>query len=75
MPNTIPTPATAGLKRFQIRINTGRETALQTCLVRNQWQAWNVAFGLAERLLGEHPPKSISVRPVAPAFGLQTVAA
>lgn len=66
---------TTGLKRFNIRICTGRETALQTCIARTQAQAWNMAFALAERLLGERPPRSISVRPVAMRSGLYPQAA
>lgn len=64
------TPATPGLKRFTIRIRTARETALGTCLVRNQAQAWNVAFSMAERLLGDVPPRSISVQPLQPRLGV-----
>lgn len=68
---TTPLPVSStGLKRFNIRICTGRETALQTCIARTQAQAWNMAFALAERLLGDVPPRTISVRPVAPRFGL-----
>lgn len=59
------TPATHGLKRFTIRICTGSETALQTCTARTQAQAWNIAFGLAERLLGDVPPRSMSVWPAS----------
>ena len=67
---TIPA-AQAGLKRFNIRIVTGGETAIQTALARTSAQAWNIAFDLAERLLGDKPPRSISVKPVAPTYGLQ----
>ena len=69
MPHTT-TPAAAGLKRFTIRICTGHETALQTCIARTQQHAWNTAFSLAERLLGDVPPRSISVRPAQPRFGV-----
>lgn len=64
------TPAAAGLKRFTICIRTERETALQTCIARTQAQAWNTAFDLAERLLGEAAGRhSISVRPAPVRFG------
>ena len=66
----LTTPATHGLKRYTIRICTGRETALQTCIARTQAQAWNTAFGLAERLLGDVPPRSISVRPAQLRLGV-----
>ena len=55
---------TGQLKRFNIRIVTGGETAIQTTIARSQAQAWNVAFDLAERLLGDKPPRSISVKPM-----------
>jgi hypothetical protein len=68
---TITIPGTqAGLKRFNIRIVTGGETAIQTALVRTSQQAWSIAFDLAERLLGDKPPRSISVKPVAAHQGL-----
>jgi hypothetical protein len=63
------------LKRFHIRICTGGETAMQTALARSNAQAWNIAFSLCERLLGDQPPRSISVKPAAPAYGLQGVPA
>lgn len=66
---------TGQLKRFNIRIVTGGETAIQTTLARNQAQAWNVAFNLAERLLGDKPPRSISVKPVALRSGLYLASA
>ena len=65
MSHTTITPATHGLKRFTIRIRTERETVLHTCIARTQAQAWNTAFGLAERLLGDVPPRSMSVRPAS----------
>lgn len=68
---TLPT---GQLKRFEIRICTGSETAIQATITRNSQQAWNVAFDLCERLLGDKPPRSISVKPVAPAYGLQVAA-
>lgn len=52
------------MARFHIRICTDRETALQTCLAANASQAWDMAFALAERLLGASPGRHlISVRP------------
>ena len=61
--STITTPGTKpGLKRFQIRICTGGETAIQTAVARTSGQAWNMAFDLAERLLGDQPPRKISVK-------------
>lgn len=52
------------MARFHIRICTAHETALQTYLARNAAQAWEVAFTLAERLLGAAPCRhTISVRP------------
>jgi hypothetical protein len=68
---TITIPGTqAGLKRFNIRIVTNGETALQTAIASNSQQAWSIAFDLAERLLGDKPPRSISVKPVAAHQGL-----
>ena len=68
--STITTPgAKPGLKRYNIRICTGGETAMQTAIARNSQQAWNIAFALCERLLGDQSPRSISVRPIAPNFG------
>mgnify|MGYP006921321868 CR=1 FL=1 len=68
---TITIPGTqAGLKRFNIRIVTGGETAIQTALARTSAQAWNIAFDLAERLLGDKPPRSISVKPAQVRSGL-----
>lgn len=61
---------TGQLKRFNIRICAGRETAIQTTIARSQAQAWNVAFDLCERLLGDKPPRSISVKPVPVRSGL-----
>lgn len=58
------------LKRFTIRIVTSGETACQTAIARNSQQAWNVAFDLAERLLGDKPPRSISVKPAKFGSGL-----
>lgn len=58
------TQPTGQLKRFNIRIVTAGETAIQTTIARSQAQAWNVAFSLCERLLGDTPPRSISVKPV-----------
>ena len=58
-----PTPAQPGLKRFEIRIRTDKEQAIQACIARNSGQAWQQAFNLAEQLLGDVPPRSISVRP------------
>lgn len=55
----------AAMQHFRIRIRTGSETALQDCLVRSADQAWDVAFTLCSQLLGEQPPKSLSVLPVA----------
>ena len=55
---------TGQLKRFNIRIVTGGETAIQTTIARSSQQAWNIAFDLCERLLGDKPPRSISVKPV-----------
>ena len=67
---TITAPgAKPGLRRFNIKICTGRETAQQACIARSPEQAWNIAFALCERLLGDTPPRSISVRPMNPAFG------
>ena len=63
---TTASPATQGLKRFNIRVRTGCETALQTCLAANASQAWDIAFSLAERLLGATPERhGISVRAAA----------
>lgn len=74
--STITTPGTKpGLKRFNIRIVTGGETAIQTTIARSSQQAWNTAFDLAERLLGDKPPRKISVKPVPPIYGLQGVTA
>jgi iron-sulfur cluster repair protein YtfE (RIC family) len=74
--STITTPgAKPGLKRYNIRICTGGTTAMQTAIARNSQQAWNMAFDLCERLLGDKPPRSVSVKPVTPAYGLQEVAA
>jgi hypothetical protein len=56
--------APAAMQHFRIRIRTASETALQDCLVRNDDQAWDLAFNLCESLLGDLPPKCISVRPV-----------
>lgn len=64
---TLPT---GQLKRFNIRIVTGGETATQTTIARTQAQAWNVAFDLAERLLGDKPPRRISVTPAPVRSGL-----
>ena len=64
---TLPT---GQLKRFNIRIVTGGETAIQTAIARNSQQAWNVAFDLCERLLGDKPPRSISVKPASVGSGL-----
>lgn len=73
--STITTPgAKPGLKRYNIRICTGRETALQTTIARTSQQAWNIAFSLCERLLGDQPPRSISVKPASPTYGLQVAA-
>lgn len=66
---------TGQLKRFHIRIVTGGETAIQTTIARTQAQAWNVAFDLAERLLGDKPPRSISVKPMAVRSGLYLASA
>lgn len=66
---------TGQLKRFNIRIVTSGETAIQTTIARSSQQAWNIAFDLCERLLGDAPPRSISIKPVAPTYGLQRVAA
>ncbi len=74
MPIITTTGTQAGLKRFNIRIVTGGETAIQTALARTSAQAWNIAFDLAERLLGDKPPRSISVKPMAPTYGLRVVA-
>lgn len=68
-PTTGTLPA-GRLKRFNIRICTGRETAIQTALARSNAQAWNIAFSLAESLLGDVPPRSISVKPVGVGSGL-----
>lgn len=68
--HTVNTLPTGQLKRFHIRIVTGGETAIQTTIARTQAQAWNVAFDLAERLLGDKPPRSISVKPVPVRSGL-----
>ena len=74
--STITIPGTqAGLKRFNIRICTGKATTVQPCIARSNAQAWNLAFDLCERLLGDQPPRSIIVKPSAPAYGLQGVAA
>ena len=72
MHTTNPLP-TGQLKRFNIRIVTGGETAIQTTIARTQAQAWNTAFGLAERLLGDKPPRSISVKPVPVRSGIVAV--
>ena len=56
MPETTQAQARTGLKRFSIRIRTRRETAVATCIARDQAQAWTTAFDLAERLLGDVPP-------------------
>jgi hypothetical protein len=48
---------------------------MQTAIARNSQQAWNMAFDLCERLLGDTPPRSVSVKPVAPAYGLRGLAA
>ena len=69
-----PPKRAPGLRRYNIRICTGSETAMQTCIARTQAQAWNTAFTLAERLLGDTPPRSMSVRPVKPRYGLQSAA-
>lgn len=61
---------TGQLKRFNIRIVTSGETAIQTTIARNSQQAWNVAFDMAERLLGDKPPRSISVMPVGVRTGI-----
>ncbi len=61
---TNTTLPTGQLKRFNIRIVTGGETAIQTAIARNSQQAWNIAFDTAARLLGDKPPRSISVKPV-----------
>ncbi len=64
--HTTTIPGTqAGLKRFNIRIVTGGTTAMQTAIARNSQQAWDMAFDLCERLLGDTPPRSVSVKPVA----------
>jgi iron-sulfur cluster repair protein YtfE (RIC family) len=74
--STITTPgAKPGLKRYNIRICTGGTTALQTAIASNSQQAWALAFDLCERLLGDTPPHSVSVKPVAPAYGLRGLAA
>jgi iron-sulfur cluster repair protein YtfE (RIC family) len=74
--STITTPgAKPGLKRYNIRICTGGTTAMQTAIARNSAQAWNIAFGLCERLLGDTPPRSVSVKPVGTAYGLRGLAA
>lgn len=54
---------TGQLKRFNIRIVTSGDTAIQTTIARSSQQAWNIAFDLCERLLGDVPPRSISVKP------------
>lgn len=64
MQTTTISPAGGQLKRFNIRIVTGGETAVQTTIARSNEQAWNIAFDLCERLLGDKPPRSISVKPV-----------
>ena len=61
---------TGQLKRFNIRIVTGGETAIQTTIARSSQQAWNIAFDLCERLLGDKPPRSISVKPASVGSGL-----
>lgn len=61
---------TGQLKRFNIRIVTGGETAIKTAIARSNEQAWNIAFDLCERLLGDTPPRSISVKPVGVSSGL-----
>lgn len=61
---------TGQLKRFNIRIVTGGETATQTTIARSSQQAWNIAFDLCERLLGDMPPRSISVMPLGVRTGI-----
>lgn len=57
-------PPLGQLQRFNIRIVTGKETAIQTTLARSSQQAWSIAFDTAARLLGDTPPRSISVKPM-----------
>lgn len=62
---------TTGLSHFHIRICTGSETALSTCIARTQTQAWVAAFNIAEQLLGDVPPRSISVKPAQLRSGMR----
>jgi hypothetical protein len=68
---TIGTQPTGQLKRFNIRISHGDTVATQTAITHTQNQAWIAAFDLAESLLGDTPPRFISVKPVP--FGLALI--
>ena len=58
-----PTPARAPLRAYAIQIATPGEAVHIAALAPTMWAAWNQAFDHAQRLLGDAPPRRISVRP------------
>ena len=61
---TTATHAATAAKHFQISICAGRNTTQVTCMATSLAKAWDTAWSVAERLLGDVPPARMSVSPV-----------